>query len=480
MPERERSLGGDPALAQPIAGTRGFGCGENGTMGPMSEEERARTVATATAIHRRVRSAGSIVLRVVDGPNAGVSRQLSRTRLTVGRSQAADLVLDDPSVSGLHAEFRLGPLPELRDLGSRNGVWVNGRRIFHVAIQPGDSVRLGSCVLEVEDLQDVDVDVFEGDRFGSLLGRSLVMKELFAELAKLARTPLDILVTGETGTGKELVARSIHDHSRRRLKPFVVVDCGCLPPTLAESALFGHVKGSFTGADSDRSGAFEAADGGTIFLDEIGELPLELQVKFLRVLDRREFCRIGEARLRHVEIRVVAATHRNLEELVEQKIFRQDLYFRLARCQVELPPLRDREADVEFLARQFLLTFSDTERGALDFSDDALAALRNHRWPGNVRELRNVIERAVHVGQGPIIRASELRLRCHEGRAARFEQLLRTGEYKDVHNEIDKWLLPRIVGECEGNLSHAARKLGISRKGLRERLKRLGLYSAED
>jgi DNA-binding NtrC family response regulator len=444
------------------------------------DEANPPTTLATTALRRRVRSAGAIVLRVVQGPNAGESLEVSRSRLTIGRGRGADLLLDDPSVSGLHAEIRLAALPELRDLGSRNGVYVNGRRTFHVVIQPGDSIAIGNCVLEVVALQDVDVDVFEGDRFGELYGRSLVMKELFAELQKLARTSVDVLIHGQTGTGKELVARSIHDHSAVRDKPFVVVDCGCLAPNLAESALFGHAKGAFTGADSDRAGAFEAANRGTIFLDEIGELPLELQIKFLRVLDRREFTRVGETQPRHVWVRVIAATHRNLEELVEVQAFRRDLYFRLARSQVDVPALRERDDDVEFLARTFLAQQRSVERGALDFSPDAMEALRSHRWPGNVRELRNVVERATQLSNGPVIRAADLRLRRHEARATRFEELLRSAEYREVHNEIDRWLLPRIVGECQGNLSHAATKLGISRKGLRERLKRLGLYNAED
>ena len=438
------------------------------------------TTAATRALPIKSKHLGAIVLRVVEGPNAGASQDVPRSRFTIGRGRGADFVLDDPSVSGLHAEIRLGKHAELRDLGSRNGVYLNGRRAYHVVVAPGDSIGIGNCKLEVVSLQDIDVDVFMTDQFGELLGRSLAMKEVFAELAKLAGSPVDLLIHGETGTGKELVARSVHDHSAVRDEPFVVVDCGCLAPNLAESALFGHVKGAFTGADSTRAGAFETANGGTIFLDEIGELPLELQVKFLRVLDRRQFSRVGETQQRTVSVRVIAATHRNLEELVEAQAFRRDLFFRLARSQVDLPPLRERDEDVEFLARRFLATARDEGGAALDFSPDALQALRDHSWPGNVRELRNVVERAIHLSRGAVIRAADLRLRRHEGRATRFDELLRTAGYREVHDQIDRWLLPRILGECDGNLSHAARKLGISRKGLRDRLKRLGLYNVDE
>jgi DNA-binding NtrC family response regulator len=398
--------------------------------------------------------------------------------VTIGRSHTADLSLDDPSVSGLHAEIRTGvSLIELVDLRSHNGTYLNGRRVMHVTLQAGDEIRLGSCVLELAGVEEIDLELYPGDRFGDVIGRSRIMRELFARLADLAPTPLDILITGETGTGKEVIARSIHASSARSSGPFEVLDCGCLPPTLTESALFGHVRGAFTGAATDQVGAFEQANGGTIFIDEIGELPLKQQVKLLRVLDRREYSRVGESRMRTLDVRVIAATHRDLRKLVEAGTFREDLYYRLARATVQVPPLRRREEDIEVLAREFLARHAT--RLVLD--DSARAALREHEWPGNVRELRHVIEHAAFTAKGTTISRTNLLLQDNRDRATKVEEALRLHKsYKDVHRAIDRWMLPKVLDECKGIIVHAAKYLGMTPKGLRGRLKLLGLYKLED
>jgi len=398
--------------------------------------------------------------------------------VTIGRSHTADLSLDDPSVSALHAELRMGMwLIELVDLGSHNGTYLNGRRVMHVTVQPGDEIRVGSCVLELVAVEEIDVAVYPGDRFGHVLGRSRVMRDLFARLADLASTPLDILIMGETGTGKEEIARSLHEASTRSTGPFVVLDCGCLPPTLTESALFGHVRGAFTGAATDQQGAFEQASGGTIFIDEIGELPLEQQVKLLRVLDRREYSRVGESRMRKVDVRVIAATHRDLRKLIEAGTFREDLYYRLARATVHVPPLRAREDDVEVLAREFISRHSKQ----MTLDDSARAALREHHWPGNVRELRHVIEQAAFTAKGTIISRPDLLLQENRDRATKVEEALRLHRaYKEVHDAVDRWMLPRVLDECRGIMVRAAKHLGMTPKALRNRLKRLGLYELDD
>ncbi len=348
---------------------------------------------------------------------------------------------------------------------------------MHGTLQAGDEIRVGNCMLELFAVEDVDVEIYPDDRFGEVLGHSRVMRELFARLAGLAPTPLDILITGETGTGKEVVARSLHDASPRSGGEFVVLDCGCLPPTLTESALFGHIRGAFTGAACDQRGAFERANRGTIFVDEVGELPLEQQVKLLRVLDRREYCRVGESRMRTLDVRVIAATHRDLRKLVEAGTFREDLYYRLARARIEVPALRHRNEDVEILAREFLTRTAPH----MTLDDSARAALREHRWPGNVRELRHVIEQAAFTVQGTTLSRAGLLLQESRERATKFEEALRLYEsYRGVHEAIDRWLLPKVLDECGGVITRSAEHLGLSPKGLRNRLKRLGLYRLDD
>ena len=439
------------------------------------------TDATRTVRHPpiRIRRPGRLVLQIGGPVRDGERVVVERRRLVVGRSRAADVVLAHPSVSGRHLEIRPGRTTEARDLGSKNGTWMGARRVFHMAVLPGDVLRLGDCELRIERVEDLEVELAAEDQLGGMYGGSVVMRELFAEMRRIAPTELAVLVWGETGTGKDLAARAIHEYSARQGRPFVIVDCGALPASLAESLLFGHRKGAFTGASTDEAGYFEQAAGGTIFLDEIDALPLALQPKLLRALDRGEVARIGESFHRTVDVRVIAASQQDLMELVELGRFREDLYFRICQAVVELPPLRQRDEDAEILAIRMLRAL--VPDGRLELGQDALAAIRAYAWPGNVRELRNAIERVAVMAAAPFVAAKDLPL--HRGKVrggSRIEDALRSGSYDAVHDAIDRELLPKVLEECDGNLSQAAERLGVTRKRLRSRMLRLGLCMPKD
>jgi transcriptional regulator with GAF, ATPase, and Fis domain len=312
-----------------------------------------------------------------------------------GSAKEASLVVDDRTVSRLHAELSVeGDGLWVRDLGSRNGTYINGIKIVHARAPNGSAVRFGAVEVQVAYLApEQPKDLWPEASFGPLYGRTAIMREVFSLIATYARTTSSVIVSGETGTGKELVARALHDVSDRAGGPFVVVDCSSLPDALLESELFGHARGAFTGAHVARDGAFQAADGGTLFLDEIGELPLALQPKLLRALESKSVRRVGESDWRKVDVRVVSATHRDLRAMVGRSVFREDLYFRLAVLPLRLPPLRERTTDVPLLLDRFLSPMSSAM-----ISPEALAELVRRPWPGNVRELRNFAERLRAVG----------------------------------------------------------------------------------
>ncbi len=349
--------------------------------------------------HRDHLQVRRFTLTVEAGPDAGAVHTSAGERVVVGTHDGVDLRLTDRAVSRFHCELEIAASHVvLTDLHSLNGTQIDGVAVERAPLRDGATIAIGTTRLRFTfAAEHAEIPLVTTDRFGLLVGASPAMRAAMAQLQRIAATDTTILLEGETGTGKELAAESVHRESPRHDQPFLAVDCGALPPELIESELFGHIKGAFTGADADRLGVFEAANGGTVLLDEIGELDPALQPKLLRVLERREIRRIGESTYRPVDVRLIAATHRDLRAEVNAQRFRPDLYYRVAVVAVRLPPLRERAADLPLLVEAIL--------GQLALTDHPLAntlraptfrdALTKHAWPGNVRELRNYIERCI-------------------------------------------------------------------------------------
>lgn len=414
-----------------------------------------------------------VTLTVVEGPDAGRRLSLDQDPVSIGSLPDNSLVLADRTVSrrhGLILRQKNGYL--LRDLGSTNGTSVNGVPVKEAYLPPDALLAFGATRVRFGlEAERVEVRPSAAHRFGDLLGESPRMREVFAVLERVAPTGVTVLVRGETGSGKELVARALHAASARRDGPLVVFDCGAVPPNLIESELFGHERGAFTGATAARAGAVEQAHGGTLLLDEVGELSLELQPKLLRVLETREVKRVGGSRTARVDIRVVAATHRDLPVEVQAGRFREDLYFRLAVVSVALPPLRERPEDIPLLADHFLRTLSG-ELGLPappPFAPEALARLKGHPWPGNIRELRNVLEAALAVGGGRPITAAAL---VFPGAAAS-SPLPAPGASSLA--DVERATILETLRATGGNRKRAARILGIAVSTLHEKIKRYGI-----
>jgi len=433
-----------------------------------------------------------VAVVVAGGPDQGASRPLDLRRLRVGSAPDNDLVLTDPLVSRHHLEFQVRDHGYMvRDLDSTNGTFYRGAQIGEVQIGPGAEVRLGSTVLRIERSREVSQEVTAQKAFGTLIGVSQAMRDLFGLLAAVAPTDTTVLILGETGTGKELVAEELHRQSPRATHPFVVVDCGSIPASLIESELFGHRKGSFTGAVSDRPGAFEKADGGTVFLDEIGELPLEMQTRLLRVLDKRTVKRVGDDEQRTVDIRVVAATHQDLPSLLSEGKFRQDLFYRLSVVQVRLPALRERRPDVPLLARHFLWQAGCGDPDSV-LTPQVLEALSTRQWPGNIRELRNVIERAtvladgsqlaqrpkVEPGAAPTDGSGSGWLVCPVPEEL-LDQPYKVAKAQLVH-EFELGYLGRLVQLYGANVSRIATEAGVDRHLVRKLLRKHGMVPQDD
>jgi len=306
--------------------------------------------------------------------------------------------------------------------------------------------------------------------FGGLIGISPKMQRVYRMIEKVSQHLHPVLVLGESGTGKELVARSIHFLGVRKSKPFVPVDCSTLVPTLIESELFGHVKGAFTGAQNAHTGLLEAGNGGTVFLDEIGDLPVDMQAKLLRALQEREIRPVGSRDRVRIDVRTIAATNRDLESAVRTGAFRQDLFFRLNIVQIKLPPLRERKSDIPLLVNSFLEKFSDPERPIRTISEDAMRRLMAHDWPGNVRELENAIERAVALGSGPILHIADLPSNLQQSST---EKSLESNELTTL-DEMERRFILRALRETNGDKLAAARLLGIGKTTLYRKLKQYG------
>ena len=338
-------------------------------------------------------------LGVEAGPDTGRTAASRGARMVVGSEAGAELQLDDSAVSRFHCEVvaEAGRI-HVRDLGSRNGTSVDGVTVIDAVLHPGAVLGVGRNLIRFRAGPDhVRIPLSPRSRFGTMVGSSAAIRAAFEILERAAATDATVLLTGETGTGKEAAAESLHMASSRRDRPFLVVDCGSIPPTLLEAELFGHDRGAFTGAAASRIGAFEAAGGGTVFLDEIGELAVELQPKLLRVLERREIKRLGANHYAPVDVRVVAATHRDLRAEINARRFRSDLYYRLAVVELHLPPLRERLDDLPLIVEDLLGSATPARRAELT-SARFLGELAAHRWSGNVRELRNYLERCLVLG----------------------------------------------------------------------------------
>jgi two-component system response regulator GlrR len=428
---------------------------------------------TAAGAHALV---SPLTLRVVEGPDAGGTFTASSDRVVVGTHERADMIVRDRTVSRFHCELAITDgRVVVRDLESRNGTRVNGVSILAAHLDDGALLTLGGTRLAFALGRDpVRVALSPADRFAGLVGRSVAARTAFGRLDRAASSDATALIEGETGTGKELAAEAIHGASRRAGRPFIVVDCGAIPPDLLESELFGHERGAFTGAVSARPGAFEAAHGGTIFLDEIGELSLPLQPKLLRALEKREVKRIGQTRYTPVDVRVIAATNRNLRGEVNAGRFRADLYYRLAVLEIRLPPLRERREDLTLLVEHFLRAMGAVDRpeAALLRNDACRAELARHAWPGNVRELRNYVERCLALAEPPVLACD----RDGDGptSAAEPSGSLRTARESWVRG-FEKQYLEDLLARHGDNVSAAARAAGVDRKYFYRLLWRNGL-----
>ena len=359
----------------------------------------------ASASTRGRTAVRSCLCRVTAGDRVIAEVPLGARSLAVGAGRECDLVLDDPQVSRRHAELALAPEGiRVRDLGSTNGTFWQGSRLTEAVVPFGAQIRIGAAALRFLTSDAPAVTPSDRRRFGGMVGSSLAMRELFAILELAAPTEATVLLEGESGTGKEMAARALHDHSPRAKVPLVVVDCSAVSESLIDSHLFGHVRGAFTGATSSKRGKFALADGGTIFLDEIGTMSPALQAKLLRVLQEREFEPLGSERTQKVDVRVVAATNRDLRQMVADGRFQEDLFYRLNVIPIHIPPLRERREDIPVLVEHFIQKHAQRAgKRITGIGAGVMEVLQASDWPGNVRELENTMERAVVLAPGPII-----------------------------------------------------------------------------
>ena len=459
--------------------------------------EQPSTVAT---VHSEAVPAGGKArsqLVVVEGPEVGRAALIGAAGVVVGTDPTYDLVLSDERVSRRHLEVHPdGGRFLVRDLGSTNGTLHEGTLVTEVRAPLGATFKVGKSFLRIQpEPQALELPPSQARRFGELCGESLALREVFAVLELAAQSDVTVLLEGETGTGKELAARALHEASARRRGPFVAVDCGALPDSLLESELFGHVRGAFTGASTTRAGAFARAHGGTLLLDELAGVPAAVQARLLRVIEERKVRPVGSDQERALDVRLIAASRLDLAARVTEGDFRPDLYYRLSVVRVVLPPLRARREDIGPIVRELLRL-----RGLGDERPrgPALARLAAHGWPGNVRELRNVVDRAIALAPGARS-FEELRFQLPGAGAAggggagagagagdAGEPLpLRTdipyAEAKQaVLTAFERRYLGDILERVDGNLTAASRESGLDRKHLRTLCRRHGLIATPD
>jgi DNA-binding NtrC family response regulator len=454
-------------------------------------------IPTALTLRRcklvRTGADGSVAEYIFDQPS-----------VTLGSAEDNDLVLDDDKVSRQHARiFHEGDDWLIEDLDSTNGTFLNQVRIRVAFLRSGVTIKLGASQLRFSLLSErVEIAPSARDSLGPIVGKSERMRQLFGVIEKIAPTAVTVVLEGETGTGKEIVARTVHQYSSRANQTFIVFDCGAVAENLIESELFGHEKGSFTGALAARQGLFEMAHGGTIFLDEIGELALDLQPKLLRALEQREIRRVGSNRPVKIDVRVIAATNRDLAEEVKAGRFREDLFYRLSVVRLHLPALRERREDVPALVRHILRggSFNRTAEGqrVKGVASDALEAMMRYEWPGNVRELTNVVERACSFAEGEFIQLEDLPDAIVGGRVARrrseaaslateplrpasMVQVAIDQNFKDAKEAwlatFEREYLQSLLEKHSGNLSQAAREADVDRKHFRRLARKYGLVA---
>jgi DNA-binding NtrC family response regulator len=409
----------------------------------------------------------TFALTIMQGPALGTRFLLAGAepgRVLLGQSDACVVRLTDPTVSRRHAALEITPRGlRLTDLQSRNGTRVNGLTVVEAVLEGGEQVSVGDTVLKVEQAgvkPGMPTLVLSG--FGKLLGQSTPMRRLYPTLEKLARSDVAVTIEGETGTGKEVLAESLHEQGPRAGAPFVVFDCAAVATSLADSELFGHERGAFTGAVAARPGLFEQAEGGTLLIDEIGDLELSVQAKLLGVLERAEVRRVGGTRSIHVNVRVIAATRRDLDREVQAARFRDDLFHRLAGARVELPPLRERPGDVRFLARHFA-----TQNGAdpSRLPEALLARWEDGQWPGNVRELRNAVARFLSLGEVPERGAQAATEHVNDDFDALLERRLRYSQAKMRALQIfERLYVQRALADHDGDEVRAAAASGLARR----------------
>jgi transcriptional regulator with GAF, ATPase, and Fis domain len=443
---------------------------------------RIRREATPATVNLR-----KCKLVVIKGAQRGTEFVIARDVIRIGKAPENDLVLADETVSRVHFEIVRDAKGYLvRDNKSTNGTFLDSAEVKEAYLRAGSVIKAGEVELKFTPFDErIEILPSEKEALGEMVGCSPAMREIFGLVERIAPTDATVLIEGETGTGKDMIARTLHQLSPRGDKPFIVVDCGAVAGTLIESELFGHEKGAFTGAVAARQGAFELASGGTVFLDELGELSLDLQPKLLRVLEQRELRRVGGQKTIKVDLRVIAATRKDLRSEVEKGKFREDLYFRLNVVPITAPSLRERREDIPLLIDSMLRKL-DATGARVQLSDSTRAALMAHDWPGNVRELRNVLERALALGADPGMLVAPLgsdTTSTAKGVALRdaleFEPGMSFRDTKEKWNELfERRYLAWLIKRADGNISKAARDADMDRKYLHKLLRKYGITAA--